>query len=56
MELLTAAPELDLHDASWRIYSRNPNKPPHYAGKDSEISNSLISEGCLYLWERWKTA
>ncbi len=45
MELLTAAPELDLHDASWRIYSRNPNEPPHYAGKDSEISNSLISEG-----------
>lgn len=47
MELLQASPELDLHDDSWRIYSRNPNKPPHYVGKSAVISNSIISEGCF---------
>ena len=37
---------LDLHDKSWRIYSRNPVMPPHYAGVHSKIENSMISEGC----------
>ena len=47
MELLQVSSELDLYDSSWRIYSRNPNKPPHYTGRNSEVKNSLISEGCF---------
>jgi len=46
MELLNPSPELDLHDSSWRIYSRNPNKPPHSVGDKAVIHNSLVSEGC----------
>ncbi|MEF9989083.1 MAG: glucose-1-phosphate adenylyltransferase [Christensenellaceae bacterium] len=46
MELLQDNPELDLYDESWRIFSRNPNKPPHFVHKNAKIKNSLVSEGC----------
>ena len=46
MELLQVSPELDLHDSSWRIYSRNPNKPPHYVGNSASITTSIVTEGC----------
>ena len=47
MELLNSNPELELDDDSWKIYSRNPNKPPHYIGDTASVHNSLISEGCF---------
>jgi glucose-1-phosphate adenylyltransferase len=47
MELLTDFPPLNLYDEPWRIFSRNPNEPPHFVGAGAEISNSMISEGCL---------
>lgn len=46
MELLQNSPDLDLYDNSWKVYSRNPIMPPHYAGKDANIKNSMVSEGC----------
>ena len=46
MDLLSDRPQLDLHDPNWRIYSVNPVRPPHYAGPNSQISQSMISEGC----------
>ena len=46
MELLHDHPELDLYDDPWRIFSHNPNKPPHFVDKGAKIKNSLISEGC----------
>ena len=46
MDLLADRPQLDLHDPAWRIYSVNPVRPPHYAGRQSQISESIISEGC----------
>ena len=46
MDLLDPNVPLDLHDSRWRIYSRNPVMPPHYASPQSVIQNSLISEGC----------
>jgi len=45
MELLEHS-ELNLHDPAWKIFSRNPNQPPHYVGSDAEIKSSLVSEGC----------
>lgn len=45
MELLEHS-ELNLHDSAWKIFSRNPNQPPHYVGSDAVIKTSLISEGC----------
>lgn len=46
MELLQDEPLLDLYDESWRIFSRNPNKPPHFVDRDATVKNSLVSEGC----------
>ncbi|MBB3114397.1 glucose-1-phosphate adenylyltransferase [Paenibacillus phyllosphaerae] len=47
MDLLAEKPGLDLYDRSWRIYSVNPNQPGHAVAPGAEISNSLITEGCL---------
>ena len=46
MDLLGDKPTLDLSDVNWRIHSRNPIAPPHYAGKDAVILNSIVSLGC----------
>lgn len=46
MDLLSDRPQLDLHDPSWRIYSVNPVRPPHFVGPNSQINQSIISEGC----------
>jgi glucose-1-phosphate adenylyltransferase len=46
MELLQDFPPLNLYDDPWRIFSRNPNEPPHYVDYGAEIKNSIISEGC----------
>jgi glucose-1-phosphate adenylyltransferase len=46
MDLLSDRPQLDLHDPEWRIYSVNPVRPPHYAGPNSRIYQSMVSEGC----------
>lgn len=46
MELLSDHPALDLFDSSWRIFSRNPNKPPHFVAAGAHVKNSIISEGC----------
>lgn len=46
MDLLNPNIPLDLHDHTWRIYSRNPVMPPHYSGVNSHIENSMVAEGC----------
>lgn len=46
MELLQEHPALDLYDDTWRIFSRNPNMPPHYVAEYARVKNSMISEGC----------
>ena len=46
MDLLGERPALNLHDDSWRIYSRNYAEPPHFVGSEAVIGNSLITEGC----------
>ncbi len=46
MELLQESPALDLYDEAWRIFSRNPNQPPHFVDENAKIKNSMVSEGC----------
>ena len=46
MDILSPTVELDLSDRKWRIYSRTPGMPPHFASAKAFIQNSLISEGC----------
>lgn len=37
---------INLYDPSWPIRSRSPVRPPHYAGRDSRIRHSIVTEGC----------
>ena len=46
MDVLDPKVPLDLLDDNWKIYSRNPVMPPHYAGSSSQIQNSMVAEGC----------
>ena len=47
MDLLKNPPDFDLTDPRWKIYSRTPVMPPHYIAPGAEVSNSMITEGCL---------
>ncbi|MBE5039563.1 glucose-1-phosphate adenylyltransferase [Ructibacterium gallinarum] len=46
MELLDDNPGCKLDDDDWRIYSKNPIKPPHYVSPDAKLKNCYITEGC----------
>ena len=46
MELLEENPGCDLDDDSWKIFSKNPVKPPQYVGETGRIKNSYTTEGC----------
>ncbi|MBQ8003046.1 MAG: glucose-1-phosphate adenylyltransferase [Clostridia bacterium] len=46
MDLLSDPPILDMYDADWRIFSRNPVKPPHYVADGASVTNTCITEGC----------
>lgn len=37
---------INLYDPDWPIRSRSPIRPPHYAGPDSEVIHSIVTEGC----------
>ena len=41
MDLLNANNELDLNDASWKIYTEDATTLPHYVGPDAEIQRAL---------------
>ena len=46
MDLLADPPAFELRDPAWRIYSRNPVKPPHFIAKGATVSNCCVTEGC----------
>ncbi len=46
LDLLNPNVDLDLDDDSWKIYSKSPAAPPHFAGSGAQIENSMINEGC----------
>ncbi len=46
MELLDGDAGITLDDDKWRIYSKNPNKPPQYVGASAKIRNCYLTEGC----------
>lgn len=46
MDLLGDKPAFRIRDGEWRIYSRSPVSPPHYAGEGCLIENSIVTEGC----------
>ena len=46
MDILDKPDEIDLRDADWRIYSRNPVKPAHYISDTATIKHSCTTDGC----------
>jgi glucose-1-phosphate adenylyltransferase len=46
MDMLASNSSLNMFDANWKIYSRNPTSPPHYIGRDAVVSHSVITDGC----------
>jgi len=46
MDLLDESNELDLGDSSWKIYTEDATERPQYIGKNAEVRNSYITQGC----------
>ena len=46
MDLLGEKPNFNVHDKSWRIFSRNYAEPPQFIGNGGNAVNSIITEGC----------
>ncbi len=46
MELLDDDTGINLDDDTWRIYSKNPIKPPHYIAPEAKLTGCYITEGC----------
>lgn len=46
MDILANPPAFDLRDPEWKIYSRNPVKPPHFIAKGATVNNCCVTEGC----------
>ncbi len=46
MDLLNGD-DLDLYSNDWKIYSRSPVKPPHMVEEGAQITDSMMTEGCI---------
>ena len=46
MDLLGEKPIFNLHDRSWRIFSRTSAQPAQFLASGSVTENAIISEGC----------
>ncbi len=46
MDMINPNVPFDLWENRFKIYSRNPVKPPHYVSENAEIQNSIVTEGC----------
>ena len=46
LDLLNPRVDIDLNDADWKIYSKNPAAPPHFVADSSLIQNSMATAGC----------
>ncbi len=46
MEMLKKDAPLNIHDRTWKIYSRNANLPPQILTSNANVKNSMINEGC----------
>lgn len=47
MDLLDRPEDINLHDDSWRIYSRNPIRPSHYIGPDAVMDRVSVTDGAV---------
>ena len=47
MDLLDSRNELNLNDASWRIYTEDTPTLPQYIGPNAKINKAFITQGCV---------
>lgn len=47
MDLLDPTSGIELDDKDWKVYARTSAEPPHFMDSISEVSNAVISEGCV---------
>lgn len=47
MDILDYPEDINLMDASWRIYGRNPVKPAHFICGEAKVENSCLTDGCI---------
>ena len=47
MDLLSKNNELDLNDATWKIYTEDATALPQYIGPDAEINHAFVNQGCV---------
>jgi len=45
MELIEQAPEFNLYEEFWKIYTNSDIIPPYYVSKDAKVERTIISEG-----------
>lgn len=45
MDLLDSPEAINLADSGWRIYSRNPIRPPHYIAQGAIVERSVLTDG-----------
>ena len=46
MDLIQTVPEFNLYEDFWKIYTDSDHQPPVYMGSMSDISASIVSDGC----------
>ena len=47
MDLLDSRNELNLNDASWRIYTEDTPTLPQYIGPNAKVNKAFITQGCV---------
>ena len=51
MEVLDPNHILNIRDEEWRIYSKNPVSPPQFLTETSNVTDSMIVDGCYVAGE-----
>ncbi|MBQ9593526.1 MAG: glucose-1-phosphate adenylyltransferase [Lachnospiraceae bacterium] len=46
MELIDVAPEFNLYEQYWKIYTKAEALPPQYVADDAVIKDSILGDGC----------
>lgn len=46
MDIISNPAVFEINDSNWKIFSRNPVKPPHYMAKGASVTDSAVTEGC----------
>ncbi|MCG4470845.1 glucose-1-phosphate adenylyltransferase, partial [Lawsonibacter sp. DFI.6.74] len=46
MDLINPGNGFNLNDSNWRIYTDTMAMPPQYLGKNSNVKQSIVVDGC----------